>query len=88
MGGPSRCRPSTEALFHPQLAGCRGHGLADMLHDIFELCLADKEGGVLRLLPQFVLMVGGTSMLPGLDARLKRAVDALATGPRETCDMD
>jgi actin-related protein len=38
----------------------------------------------MRLLPQFVLMVGGTSQLPGLDARVKRAIDARAGEPRET----
>ena len=32
----------------------------------------------MRPLPQFVLMVGGTSMLPGLETRLKRAMDTRA----------
>jgi hypothetical protein len=41
-----------EALFHPQLAGCRGAGLADMIYDIVETCMADRDGGPMRLLPQ------------------------------------
>lgn len=67
-----------EALFHPQLAGCRGQGLADMLCDIVEVCMADREGGPMRPLPQFVLLAGGTSLLPGLEDRLRRAVETRA----------
>ena len=37
-----------EALFQPALAGCRGHGLADILWETIQVCDADREGGPLR----------------------------------------
>lgn len=65
-----------EAFLQPALAGCRGTGLAEMLWDITETCDADREGGPMRSLTQFVLLVGGCSMIPGLPERLKKEIDA------------
>lgn len=80
-----------EALFQPALAGCRGHGLADILWETIQVCDADREGGPLHSLPQFVLGVGGTSQMPGLSGegandigRLKKELDVRAGEVRDT----
>lgn len=73
-----------EALFQPALAGCRGSGIADMVWDIVQTCDSDREGGPMRKLSQFVLMVGGCSRISNIQERLKQELDAKSTLPRET----
>ena len=55
----------TESLFQPVLAGCRGRGIADLAWDAIQLCDADRESGPMHALSQFILCVGGTTMIPG-----------------------
>ena len=51
--------------------------------DVAKVCDKDRDGGPLQSLPQFMLGVGGCSMIPGLEGRLKREVDARAGQPRD-----
>eukprot|EP00729_Bicosta_minor_P020653 gene20653-23638_t len=63
-----------EAMFQPALAGCRGHGLADILWETIH----------------FVLGVGGTSQMAGLSGdgikvgRLKKELDVRAGEVRDS----
>jgi len=72
----------TEALFQPALAGCRGHGLADIVWDTMQVCDDDREGGPISTLTQFVFCFGGNSLLPGFDVRLKKEIEMRAGKPR------
>eukprot|EP00041_Stephanoeca_diplocostata_P018360 m.384232 g.384232 ORF g.384232 m.384232 type:complete len:357 (-) comp20988_c0_seq1:2284-3354(-) len=73
----------TEALFQPALAGCRGTGLTELLWEIVTTCDADREGGPMRALPQYILVVGGCSLLPGLQQRIEHELRAKAPVPRD-----
>eukprot|EP00039_Didymoeca_costata_P029501 m.24925 g.24925 ORF g.24925 m.24925 type:complete len:343 (+) comp7657_c0_seq1:154-1182(+) len=70
-----------ESLMQPALAGCRGMGLADALWDAIEIC--DNDNGPLQSLSQFVLGVGGSSLISGLEMRLKREIDSRAGRSRD-----
>jgi actin-related protein len=58
-------------------------GLCGNFAVVCQVCDADREGGPMRTLTQFVLMAGGASMFPGLEERLGKELDARAMIPRD-----
>ena len=77
-----------EVLLQPAMAGSRAAGLSDMLSEIAATCMEGRDAAQMKLLPSFMLGVGGGSFLPGLGQRLAKDIldrRALATAPFVSC---
>jgi actin-related protein len=65
-----------EVLFQPGLVGCASAGLGEQLAEVVRICLAEGETAHVQSQTRFILGMGGTSMLPGLDSRLHKELTA------------
>jgi len=63
-----------EALFKPSLIGMEAEGIATMTYNSIQRCDVD----VRRDLYNNIVLSGGTTMIPGLAARMHKDVEALA----------
>jgi len=73
-----------EILFQPALVGVRGSGgIAEMLSEIIQICEADRDNSQLKPLANYVIAIGGCSLLGNLDNRLATELTRRSTYKRD-----